>query len=135
MAIAMAGAFISFLVDYAGIQYLKRHRNRRGSPLPEESGTMRPATHDKMNAATIAHIENVENSQLLLMRERAEDERLSVMIMEGGIIFHSIRESFLCDQLVQAAGLTKPSGGRFIGSEPGSRASCTVCSGSYSSNV
>ncbi|KAF2431658.1 Zinc/iron permease, partial [Tothia fuscella] len=62
MAIAMGGAFFSFLVDYAGVQYLRRYRKHQDSRPQNES-------HD---------------------RQRMDEEKLSVFIMEGGIIFHSI---------------------------------------------
>ena len=93
MAIAMAGAFISFLVDYMGLQYLKLFRERRGSPIPEEGRTRPSATYREKHSTTVARVENVESSQLMALQNHNEEERLSVIIMEGGIIFHSICES------------------------------------------
>jgi zinc transporter 1/2/3 len=96
MAISMGGAFISFLVDYAGIQWLaaktKSHTLPYTSPT-RSSAYFLPPHRDAKQQIDIYTMETSEPSNSdLVERSRIDKEKLSVMIMEGGIIFHSIRK-------------------------------------------
>jgi hypothetical protein len=110
MAIAMGGAFISFLVDYAGVKYLRRYHEHHGGQLsddvergPAPKSAVRRYQGGK-KVVIVDHIEEIRaegeqirpletNKLLALRRNGVDEEKLSVFIMEGGIIFHSIYES------------------------------------------
>jgi zinc transporter 1/2/3 len=107
MAIMMAGAFISFLVDFAGVQYLRRYHEHHGARLGDGRRQARAVVvrrarqvgnMDKMDTIVeeieeMPTVRRLETNELMAMRRnRVDEEKLSVFIMEGGIIFHSIRE-------------------------------------------
>jgi zinc transporter 1/2/3 len=100
MAIAMGGAFIAFLVDYTGLQYLRRKQrlelDRFGNEHAKVAGLRIRHIHLDKSETAADHIEDINIDSDRMMRLEAmrkssnEEERLGVMIMEGGIIFHSI---------------------------------------------
>lgn len=93
MSIAMTGAFISFLVDYGGIQYLRRKHEHHGQHLTDQPDPFMSGQASDKKAGRTLPIESVETAETSSLRQRERDEaKLSVFIMEGGIIFHSIRK-------------------------------------------
>ena len=95
MAIAMGGAFLSFLVDHAGTQWLasKYPRNTPEFPPPLRSSMYFPPPHrDGKSQVVFQTLETMETPNLDLTEQtRVHKERLNVMIMEGGIILHAMR--------------------------------------------
>jgi zinc transporter 1/2/3 len=91
-AIFMAGLFISFLVDYLAARFLLW---RQGKKVP---GGMETRTTLKGSDDLVA---TAPNSVATHMDERGVhmhgnlEERLSVVVLEAGIIFHSLRKSYL----------------------------------------
>lgn len=105
MALAMAGAFIAFLVDYTGVQYLRKKQrydmDRFGNQNARVAGMRIRHIHlDKFETSTV-QVEDVTAETDRMMRLEAmrkssnDEEKLGVVIMEGGIIFHSIRTFLL----------------------------------------
>lgn len=72
-AILMAGLFLSFLVEYTGNRLVQWHQGKAGSANVESVTSVN--THDSMPAA--------------------RTDMVNIMVMEAGIIFHSLRESLL----------------------------------------
>ncbi|KAF1990196.1 Zip-domain-containing protein [Aulographum hederae CBS 113979] len=104
MAIAMGGAFLSFLVDFAGAQYLRRRYENHGARVDEERHRRDGLPENPFDEKNAAIVDQIDGSRVLQNRfgrpnenelfdakkKAIEEEKLSVMIMEGGIIFHSI---------------------------------------------
>jgi zinc transporter 1/2/3 len=92
-AVTMAGAFLSFLVDYSGIRILAHQTAQRQRAREEMSGAnqtqqdaISPISSDGKDAFEQYDAARAND----LKRNQAEEQKLGVFIMEGGIIFHSI---------------------------------------------
>ncbi|OJD25837.1 hypothetical protein ACJ73_02788 [Blastomyces percursus] len=89
-AIAMAGIFLSFLVEYAGNRFLLTRQpdgnpHAHGDVEPQSTPTKSAKESDtEQTAPTLA---NLGHHHHTLTRP---DDKLGVMVMEAGIIFHSI---------------------------------------------
>jgi len=98
-AIFMAGLFLSFLVDYLGARFVQWRQNKRIDAGTEEPSA---AVGDKLTgASTSTTPENEFNRSHGLphahgpMRTATPmEEKINVMNLEAGIIFHSIRKFF-----------------------------------------
>jgi hypothetical protein len=95
MAIAMGGAFLSFLADRAGTQWIasKYHPNTSEIRPPPRSSMYFPPPHrDGKSQVVFQTVETMETPNLSLTEQtRVHKEKLNVMIMEAGIVFHAIR--------------------------------------------
>jgi zinc transporter 1/2/3 len=91
-AVFMAGLFLSFLVDYLAARFLLWRQGKRVAGGTEARTALKGS--DEVPAAT-------PNPVATHMDERGAhmhgnlDERLSVLVLEAGIIFHSLRTYFL----------------------------------------
>lgn len=93
-AIFMAGLLLSFLVDYLGARFILWRQSKRGgsdnecrsSPIPGESKTI-SETPD--SGAALTHRDD-RGSHIHLHGNA--DEKIGVMVLEAGIIFHSLCE-------------------------------------------
>ncbi|KAF1812479.1 Zip-domain-containing protein [Eremomyces bilateralis CBS 781.70] len=86
--IAMAGVFISFLVDYAGLRYLSSRAKHGTSTDIYPSRILAPLQQRDMKSPRA-----IERDLAIWDQEgiaQHEKEKLHVMIMEAGMIFHSI---------------------------------------------
>lgn len=103
-AIAMAGAFMTFLVEFLGGQYVMHRRDLAGVAAGNSTtSSIRGAEEKSRDPAGLADLEGRRQQQLqTVCRENYEgdghnivegDDNLSVWVMETGIIFHSIRMS------------------------------------------
>ncbi|PWW76872.1 Zip-domain-containing protein, partial [Tuber magnatum] len=82
--IAMAGAFLSFLLEYLGARFIARRRGRNPSGTNPATSVMDPKDSERVVAATPAgHAHGGATSN-------GKEDKLSVAVMEMGIIFHSI---------------------------------------------
>ncbi|KAI9681511.1 MAG: hypothetical protein M1817_002795 [Caeruleum heppii] len=92
-SIIMAGAFLSFLIEYVGNRFVASRRSKEAEPneVPTSekieresssgaSGTEPPHADQTKNVASFGHHHG-------LLRP---DDKLSVLVMEAGILFHSI---------------------------------------------
>ncbi|OAX77503.1 hypothetical protein ACJ72_08198 [Emergomyces africanus] len=95
-AIAMAGIFLSFLVEYAGNRFLLNrkpgcnpHAHCDVDPLPSATKSTDGIDADGIDAerTTPPTLTNLGHHHHTLARP---DDKLSVMVMEAGILFHSI---------------------------------------------
>lgn len=87
MAIAMAGAFLTFLIEYFGGRYVMHRRGQResaASSLREES----EIKHQSSDPEIIHAGEGQGHGHVHCIDPT--DDNLSVWVMEAGIIFHSI---------------------------------------------
>lgn len=102
-AIAMAGAFMTFLVEFLGGQYVMHRRDLAevatgNSTTPSIKGVEKsrdPADLEDLEGRRqqqhpAVHRENYEGHGHNIVEG---DDKLSVWVMETGIIFHSIRMS------------------------------------------
>lgn len=89
-AIAMAGLFLSFLIEYIG-QRLVMRRSKSISPTGEGATTeicdtanqyKSPASSSGHTLANLGHSHGID----------LVNSKFSVLVMEAGIIFHSIRK-------------------------------------------
>jgi zinc transporter 1/2/3 len=89
-AVFLAGLFLSFLVDYCGARFVLWRQGKKASSGTEEPSTVKAT--DEIASAT-------PNNTATHMDDRGAhihgklDERLSVLVLEAGIIFHSLRKS------------------------------------------
>jgi zinc transporter 1/2/3 len=89
-AIFMAGFFLSFLVDYMGARFMLWRKGREESTAPVEIDTDRsiPTPSDKALPVIGAHAPHIHRTAHI---HGSPDEKLSVVVLEAGIIFHSLR--------------------------------------------
>lgn len=94
-AIFMAGLFLSFLVDYLGARFVQWRQNKRVGSSPE----ITPATGDDKSANTSSSA--APNNEFMrshglphahgpMHAPTPMEEKINVMNLEAGIIFHSI---------------------------------------------
>lgn len=90
-AIAMAGVFLSFLVEYIGNRLVARRTTgvAASTDVEQHSDSGKETTHDTTHPAdtTLAGLSHAHSSSI------HPDTHFSVMVMEAGIVFHSIRTS------------------------------------------
>lgn len=95
-AIFMAGLILSFIIDYLGARFVQWHQNKHvGS-----SAEVPTATGDDKSAGTSASASPYNDfsyshghSHGLIHVATPMEEKINVMNLEAGIIFHSIRKS------------------------------------------
>ena len=81
-AVAMAGVFLSFLIEYIGMRIILH----RSPPSPDvQSEATSPANHQKGGGIGLTDLGHHHGQSI-------ENSKLSVLVMEAGIIFHSIRK-------------------------------------------
>lgn len=99
-AIVMAGIFLSFLVEYIGSRiimrmYVKRDGNETASQS-RDSGADSGEENSKSTAeASLAHVGHGLHDHAGTFFMHPQQQKLSVMVVEAGIIFHSICMCFL----------------------------------------
>lgn len=89
-AVFMAGLFLSFLVDYLGARFVLWRQNKkigRDSEIPidtpeTKSPSITPENAMSHNDQRSTHVHGQGNA----------DEKLNVLVLEAGIIFHSLRK-------------------------------------------
>ncbi|KAK2741221.1 hypothetical protein FQN57_005683 [Myotisia sp. PD_48] len=90
-AIVMAAIFLTFLIEYLGNRVLLSRTSSKKSELDIEHSHSTPET-----SSSSTHTHGVPDSALANLGHHShhcldkDDHRLSVMLMEGGIVFHSI---------------------------------------------
>ncbi len=81
-AVAMAGVFLSFLIEYIGMRIVML----RPAPSPDvQSEATGPTNHGKGDGIVLTDLGHHHGLS-------PENFMLSVLVMEAGIIFHSIRK-------------------------------------------
>jgi zinc transporter 1/2/3 len=110
-AIFMAGLFLSFLVDYLGARFVQWRQNKRigsSAEVPvaagddKSAGTSASASQDNEfnRSHGLAHAHGP-------MREATPmEEKINVMNLEAGIIFHSIRKSTRHTHIIYSSDLS-----------------------------
>lgn len=95
-AIFMAGLFLSFLVDYLGARFVQWRQNKHAGSNAE----VPPATDDNKSAGSSSTPDHDFNRSHGLAHTHGAvravspmEEKINVMNLEAGIIFHSIRKS------------------------------------------
>lgn len=94
-AIFMAGLFLSFLVDYLGARFVQWRQGKHASAGTEVAAV---AGDDKTTGGSSPPSSNHEfnhghgHSHGPMHRSTPMEERINVMNLEAGIIFHSIRK-------------------------------------------
>lgn len=97
-AIAMAGAFLAFLVEFVGGRYVMHRRDQKAIVRGNSTGSSIEGVGEEksQNPRTREDLEMSQQSPPLVFHgahkhDIAEgDDKLSVWVMEAGIIFHSI---------------------------------------------
>ena len=87
-AVVMAGLFLSFLVEYLGNRFV---HSRNSLTSRQQSPDIEPTRTDK--GASSESVEPCNNLASLGHHHHGlskPDDKLSVLVMEAGIIFHSI---------------------------------------------
>lgn len=85
--IAMAGIVLSFIVECVGMRIVMRRSQPSAHALPEEGiDETNSASHNKGPGLGLTKIGHQHGSSLV-------DSKLSVLVMESGVIFHSICRS------------------------------------------
>lgn len=85
----MAGIFLSFLVEYVGLRVVAAHAARKSNMSTSEAQTLGDQTKDGQNSPTPEEGRNAFVS-LDHHHHTGPNSHLSVLIMEAGIIFHSV---------------------------------------------
>jgi zinc transporter 1/2/3 len=95
-AIFMAGLFLSFLIDYLGARFVQWRQNKRIDSSAEEPSAVRDKS---TGASTSTTPDNEFNRSHGLPHAHGPmriatpmEEKINLMNLEAGIIFHSIRE-------------------------------------------
>jgi zinc transporter 1/2/3 len=91
-AIFMAGLFLSFLVDYLGARFILWRQTKRGAsdneiPSTQTSGESKMDSAPPNGQATLTHDD--DRGAHVHMHGNA-DEKVGVMVLEAGILFHSL---------------------------------------------
>ncbi len=94
-AIAVAGFFLSFLVEYIGSRIVASRAARAAGQSDVEHNHNSDISDDNKEAPTTRTVADLGHSHSLAQ----PDSKLSVVVMEAGIIFHST--SKLHDQTVR----------------------------------
>ncbi|KAJ9658049.1 high-affinity Zn(2+) transporter zrt1 [Coniosporium apollinis] len=88
-AILMAGIFLSFLVEYVGMRFVSWRRTRSSGKQAADGETVKPHEVEGINEPIISR-ETTPGSNVVMMRPPQTPEKLSVLVMEAGIVFHSL---------------------------------------------
>lgn len=86
-AIALAAFFVTFLLDFFGARYFAHQRGTETPASLEKSST--PESPD-LQAVNMAALEAHGHSHGFALGPHGKDQHWQVMILEAGIIFHSI---------------------------------------------
>ncbi|KAI5803508.1 zinc/iron transporter [Peziza echinospora] len=86
-AIAMAGIFVSFLVEYIGDRFVQHRANRRRSDNPIVGVSPKEVPGDGGSEQTSGEATNVGGHGHV---HGGKDDKVGIIVMEAGIIFHSI---------------------------------------------
>lgn len=97
-AIAMAGIFLAFLLEYGAHRFLesrKHHAVSNGVHPNAASDDMH--SHDKRESTAEAESASASSSSIEAQHEVSvhchdEEDKIAVGVMEAGVIFHSIRK-------------------------------------------
>lgn len=86
-AVFLAGLFLSFLVDYLGARIVLR---RQGRSIPPDTESPAPANPESKSptapVSTSSHSDTGDHIHV----HGSGDDKLNVMVLEAGIIFHSL---------------------------------------------
>jgi zinc transporter 1/2/3 len=93
-AVFLAGVFVSFVIDYLGARFVARRQERqaksdeevRSTPVSAETKESRQTP----NSSSIL-VKGDDHSSVVHMHGHA-DEKVGVMVLEAGMIFHSLRK-------------------------------------------
>ncbi|KAF1953470.1 Zip-domain-containing protein [Byssothecium circinans] len=86
-AVFLAGLFLSFLVDYMGARIVLGRQNRKGTSSDTETPPIPQETDSK--TAVLAGSPSGNHVDHLHLHGSTED-RINVLVLEAGIIFHSL---------------------------------------------
>lgn len=87
-AIALAAFFVTFLLDFFGARYFA-HQKGLESPTSSMEKSSTPESPE-LRAANMAALESHGHSHGFAFESVGKDQHWQVMILEAGIIFHSI---------------------------------------------
>lgn len=88
-AIVMAGILIAFPVEYCGRRLVVWRQNKH-SPTSSETGTMPENAHAKEVSPSVSHGQHGFGAIKAI-------DKLSVVVLEAGLVFHSVRKSSVLD--------------------------------------
>lgn len=90
-AVFMAGLFLSFLVDYIGARFILWRQSKKKIVLiihiDADTERSTPTSSDKTSSVTGAHALHIHRTA---HANGTADEKLGVVVLEAGIIFHSL---------------------------------------------
>lgn len=91
-AIFLVGLVLSFLVDYLGARFILWRQNKRtGSDT--EASSAEPYDAKTQPSSTPEHTQSHVNQLDAHVHTHGDaDEKLNVLVLEAGIIFHSLRK-------------------------------------------
>ena len=99
-AISMAGVFSAFLVEYIGDRVLQiRAKNRQtATTVGLEAPEVIVSKEDTGSNGSVPHVHNHVHTHSHGAHSHGPvvNDKLAVMVMEAGIIFHSIRKFRVC---------------------------------------
>jgi len=93
-AIFLAGLFLSFLVDYLGARFmLWRQSKRSGSDteVPHMDSHDAKSSPSSTPDNAVSHDEH-HGGHMHIQTQGPVEEKLNVLVLEAGIIFHSLRK-------------------------------------------
>ncbi|KAJ9634951.1 high-affinity Zn(2+) transporter zrt1 [Coniosporium tulheliwenetii] len=88
-AIFMAGTFLSFLVEYLGMRFVSWRRTKSSGKQATDGEIVKPHEVEGSSEPIISR-ETTSGSNVGTMRRAQTPEKLSVLVMEAGIVFHSL---------------------------------------------
>lgn len=92
----MAGLFLSFLVDYVGARFIIWRQSKKdvtsNAYVDADNGFSDPNSRDKIPSV---NDDRTQNMHRITHVQDTTDEKLSVVVLEAGIIFHSLCTSSL----------------------------------------
>lgn len=99
-AIAMAGIFLAFLLEYGAHRFMDSRKHRISNGVHPAAHNEDGHSHDKRESTTDAHSASAASSSIEAQHEVSvhchdEEDKIAVAVMEAGVIFHSIRKSMI----------------------------------------
>lgn len=97
-AIFMAGLFLSFLIDYLGARFVQWRQGKHASSSTEVAAATDSKTDEVSSAPSSNHGSSHGHgghAHGLMRKATPMEEKINVMNLEAGIIFHSIRKFVL----------------------------------------
>lgn len=96
-AIAMSGIFLSFIVEYAGDRYIQtREKLTKTDGAIAGVSSKEDPDHPSETSITREPVEDANHRGITVHGSHGhvfgKDDKVSVLVMEAGIIFHSICE-------------------------------------------